>query len=416
MHAPQLAPSTDSRDDDAPHLFAPAPDNHHHTLAPPLHDPHPLLPISALLATALLLLSLTPVAAARTWIVAHSGGDADSLSTACRLAASGDTIQIEAGRYVADHGFPPKPFILERNKALTILGPDAARPQVTLVSHRMFLADCPGLIIRSVRFEDGESAIVCDGSAQLASCEFSGIQHGAVWIAGRGTGVSTVEDCLFESNGTIGDRELVGAGLGISGRANVRRCTFRENLAGGGSAAIFGDQDTRITECVFVQNEAPLGAAIQIALDAPGESHGGINNCTFVRNRVTGPGSGALHVVPNSGLADVSRNIFYETTGGAGFFCDGGPSNDCNVFWGNEPEHSWPPLFCSAQEGMVVDPLFCNPDAGDFRVRAGSPCLPGNYPFDRSCELIGALGEGCSVSAVERMSWGRVKARYGLAK
>ncbi len=110
------------------------------------------------LATALLILSMATPAHPRTWVVAHSGGDADSLSTACRLAASGDTIQIEAGRYVADHGFPPKPFILERNKALTILGPDAARPQVTLVSHRMFLADCPGLIIRSVRFEDGESA------------------------------------------------------------------------------------------------------------------------------------------------------------------------------------------------------------------------------------------------------------------
>ncbi|MBK8233553.1 MAG: hypothetical protein IPK72_23990 [Candidatus Eisenbacteria bacterium] len=196
----------------------------------------------------------------------------------------------------------------------------------------------------------------------------------------------------------------------------MRQCLFQGNVAAEHSAAIAGDQDTRITECIFVGNEAPLGAAIWIWLDSPGLAHGGIHNCTFVRNRVTGPESGALHVVPSSGLADISRNIFYETIGGVGMFCDGGPPNDCNVFWHNEGADSWPPLLCSAQEGMVVDPLFCNPDAGDFRVRAGSPCLPGNYPFDRSCELIGALGEGCSVSAVERMSWGRVKARYGVAK
>ncbi|MCC7143954.1 MAG: right-handed parallel beta-helix repeat-containing protein, partial [Candidatus Eisenbacteria bacterium] len=352
----------------------------------------------------------------RTWVVAHSGGDADSLSTACRLAASGDTIRIEAGRYVADHGFPPKPFILERNKALTILGPDAVRPMVTLVSHRLFLADCPGVTVRSVRFEGGESAIICDGPGWVSNCEFVDVAFLALLIAGDETSMSVVEDCLFDSNGSSVYQNADGGALTIAGPANVRRCVFKENVSTTQSAAIAGTQDTRITECVFVGNEAPLGAAIKIGLDPPGLAHGSITNCTFVRNRVTGGEGGALYVTANSGIAEVGGNIFYETIGGVGFFCDGGPQSNCNVFWNNEYGESSPYFFCETLEGQVADPLFCNPDAGDFRVRAGSPCLPGKGSIDRSCDLIGALGEGCSVSAVERLSWGRVKVRYGLAK
>ena len=39
----------------------------------------------------------------------------------------------------------------------------------------------------------------------------------------------------------------------------------------------------------------------------------------------------------------------------------------------------------------LADPLFCDPDNGDFRLAEGSPCSPDSS----ECGLIGALGVGC---------------------
>lgn len=51
------------------------------------------------------------------------------------------------------------------------------------------------------------------------------------------------------------------------------------------------------------------------------------------------------------------------------------------------------------QEGnFSEDPLFCDPENGDYTLAANSPCLPGNHPDGYDCGLIGALGEGCEAA------------------
>jgi hypothetical protein len=65
---------------------------------------------------------------------------------------------------------------------------------------------------------------------------------------------------------------------------------------------------------------------------------------------------------------------------------------------------------------FFADPLFCDAiacptvsAAGDYTVAADSPCLPAN----NGCGLpIGALGEGCSGTPIESMTWGGIKARF----
>ena len=67
-----------------------------------------------------------------------------------------------------------------------------------------------------------------------------------------------------------------------------------------------------------------------------------------------------------------------------------------------------------------ADPLFCNPDAGDFTLAADSPCLPGQHPHGDDCGLIGALGQGCASStevpdpSVLPTTWGVVKSLFDL--
>jgi hypothetical protein len=43
-------------------------------------------------------------------------------------------------------------------------------------------------------------------------------------------------------------------------------------------------------------------------------------------------------------------------------------------------------------EQVFSDPMFCDPDQGDYTLRADSPCLPANSPCG---DLIGASARGC---------------------
>jgi len=64
------------------------------------------------------------------------------------------------------------------------------------------------------------------------------------------------------------------------------------------------------------------------------------------------------------------------------------------------------------QSNFSMDPQFCSPETGDYRLMASSPCAPGNHPFGRECTLIGPLGVGCAPVPTKEMSWGAVKALY----
>jgi hypothetical protein len=58
------------------------------------------------------------------------------------------------------------------------------------------------------------------------------------------------------------------------------------------------------------------------------------------------------------------------------------------------------------------DPLFCDPETGDFRLQEGSPCGPFSPP-NEECDLIGAWPVGCGPpTATQQTTWGRIKAAY----
>jgi hypothetical protein len=68
--------------------------------------------------------------------------------------------------------------------------------------------------------------------------------------------------------------------------------------------------------------------------------------------------------------------------------------------------------FTGIDGNISVDPQFCDPDLDDYTLCEISPCLPGNHPDGWNCGLIGKYGVGCGPSAVERTTWGRLKAMY----
>jgi len=60
----------------------------------------------------------------------------------------------------------------------------------------------------------------------------------------------------------------------------------------------------------------------------------------------------------------------------------------CCVY-NNYPDDS---LCGNSHDNIFVDPIFCDPDAGDYGLQDVSPCVPGGNPWG---EQIGALGQGC---------------------
>jgi len=71
----------------------------------------------------------------------------------------------------------------------------------------------------------------------------------------------------------------------------------------------------------------------------------------------------------------------------------------CNDVWGNAGGN-WIGISDPTGEGgnISLDPMFCDPAAGDLTLASESPCLPGN-PGNGDCGQIGALGLGCELPA-----------------
>ncbi|MDM7913892.1 MAG: right-handed parallel beta-helix repeat-containing protein [Candidatus Eisenbacteria bacterium] len=256
--------------------------------------------------------------------------------------------------------------------------------------------------IRDCIFRDGDgvAAWYQDQSTTptLYRCQFlrnTTVQHGGAiyWFGPTTYYEGVIEGCLFEGNRA---KEYAGAiYLSNLTRATVRRCVFRENHAGWGGGAAFTDGGAHLTleDCLFLRNSCDLepGGAVLIRQ----EGYMDVTRCTFVGNRAAvGDGSAlaALWSYPSS----VERCIFASNGAGKAItwtqFASLGI--ECTDIFGNS-DGDWIGALDGRQltnDNLHVDPLFCDPEADDYRVSQISPCDSTNSPV---CGRIGAFGRGC---------------------
>lgn len=116
--------------------------------------------------------------------------------------------------------------------------------------------------------------------------------------------------------------------------------------------------------------------------------------CTFFGNAATSGGNVSVDCGSN---LSVSNCLIALSNDGVGLYEDSSSNADisCTDIFGNTGG-DWVGAIAD-QYGLngniCLDPLFCEPDEGDFTLREGSPCLPDHNP---DCGLIGAHPQGCS--------------------
>ena len=377
-------------------------------------------------------------------------GDAATIQGGINLAGPGDTVLVGpatwqgVGNVNLSFGGVDLVLLSSGGRDVTTIDCGGTTRGLVFSSGESASAIVQGFTIRDGSSTTGGGIVIDEASPVIRDCRFVSCyapNHGGAADI-QATSAPLFEDCLFDSNSTIGIFHWGGA-VQVLDDVSFVRCTFRDNVSGyaGGAIRIDGAGDVAFESCTFERNTGTDGGAVVDQSGFPTS----FESCTFVENHATSTGGalllgGARHtfteclfdmnscdlggtmyvtlgdavllnctvarttsdstsaafVVVNSGAdIDLTNTIIYGSLSGAAVQClnYGDVTPVCSDLFGNA-HGDW--VGCVSGEGTLNgnfsdDPFFCDPDSGDFTLDAASPCL--NAP---GCGLVGAYGQGCN--------------------
>ena len=271
----------------------------------------------------------------------------------------------------------------------------------------------------------GGILITSNSNPTVVNCTFSGNS-----TRGAGGGIATIDSDPTVINCTfIGNSAYYGGGMYNHGGAPiVVNCTFSENSGAwrGGAMYNYSSRPT-VSNCVFSSNSAERGGGMHNYY----YSSPTITNCVFSGNAAGYYGGGMYNdrCFSSPTVTTVTNCLFTGNSArfdGGGIYNDdsyprltnctfSGNSGDCGdgiysrhgchaivwncILWGDDTGYEiWGSAFVHYSdvqgggwpgEGNIdADPLFVDPDDGDYRLSAGSPCIDAAYncalPLDKA--------------------------------
>lgn len=241
------------------------------------------------------------------------------------------------------------------------------------------------LIVRDCFANTGGGIWGFASSPSLEACQFLDNFAGDGGAAAFEVGSDPVfHRCRFEGH----DSASGGAAWASLSEMQFFDCAFEHNSAGeGGAIYLLGSTTPSLFErCLFLSNLGGLGSSLFAR-----EANASVTHSTFAGNGFPDEDPGEIYARDGSEVT-VTRSILYESASLHVIACDGASiATSCCDIWPTPP---LPPPSCPLDPSdFSLDPLFCAPADGDYRLRTGSPCLPSSAPGD--CGLVGALSGSC---------------------
>ncbi|MFH1680485.1 MAG: right-handed parallel beta-helix repeat-containing protein [Candidatus Eisenbacteria bacterium] len=334
-------------------------------------------------AAAVLLCLLAPVSALSG--VLRVPESHETIQAAVDAAGPGDTVLVAPGTYVENVAIKMKDglaLIGEEGWEKTVIDGDSKNSVVYADSNSGTLV-FSGLTLKAGDAKlNGGGLAVRKTATVVRGCRFVGNR---AYNSGGGLNLlncpnNTVEDCLFEQNECKDEASAVSI---IGGRGTIAGNTIRENT--GAIAVVLIQSGCVVRNNLIVRNLCTdFGAiALQFALNTVMEE-----NTIAYNSGMEGMGA----VLAQFGDLRIERNIVCGNKGVSGIQVE---TTDMlirlaeNNVWEND---GGPYIGAEPSPGdLAADPMFCDAEENDFRLRSGSPCLP---TTDRP-RKIGALGQGC---------------------
>jgi len=256
------------------------------------------------------------------------------------------------------------------------------------------ITDC---IIYRNSAEYGGGISCCYSSPSIINCTISDnsaneYSYRGCGSRGYGGGISCSRNSSPTiTNCTISRNKANQGGGGIycinSSSARITNCTISSNITSGNGGGICGTvfSPLYISGCVVSENSASLSGG---GIYCDERSSPEITNCIMAQNSASHYGGGIACCYGSwPAIMNCTMTKNSASRHGGGIFCgDSAFSRIVNcIFWNDTPDEiygSAPLVTCSdIQSGykgagnILTDPRFSNPDAGDYHLKAGSPCI-----------------------------------------
>jgi hypothetical protein len=244
--------------------------------------------------------------------------------------------------------------------------------------------------------EGNGGGVYCRGaSPTIVNCTIVGnAAHGDGGGVYCKQGSLLIRDCTIAGNSANGDWGGAVCGMEYC-NLTLSHCRLTGNAApdGGGGVCVGYFSILTLTDCTIAGNTTPSYGGGVVCYD----SSAAIRNCTFTRNSAAG--GGAILYDGATATVDSSNCILWGDTPDEVFASSGNLAATYSDIQGG-----WP-----GTGNIDADPLLVDPDAADYHLCAGSPCIdagdPAFVPGAGETDMDGQLrvwdGDGDGASVVD---------------